>query len=94
MWYKLYEGCGKWFFGEDLRNIPELGSRDPQDYGEFICMLNTILSLYKSNPDSYYKIGLNALSYSIPKVGIHRLLKEYYPDLVKTETDTPLLMMH
>jgi starch phosphorylase len=39
--------------------------------------------MYTHNLENYYKVSLNALYTLIPRVNIRRVLREYYPDIVK-----------
>jgi hypothetical protein len=42
-----------------------------------------IYELYRSDSESYYKVGLNALRAFVTRASMERVMKEYYPGLVK-----------
>jgi len=39
--------------------------------------------MFKEEPERYYRIALSALRSFVPRASMYRVLKEYYPDLVK-----------
>ena len=39
--------------------------------------------MFKEEPERYYRIALSALRSFVPRTSMYRVMKEYYPDLVK-----------
>jgi len=82
----IRHGVNGWFFGKDLKElwIPKTPENNIEDYEEFKNLLLEVINLYQNDTERYYKVASNALRTSIPRVGIERVLREYYPDIVKT----------
>ncbi|MCP8318760.1 MAG: glycogen/starch/alpha-glucan phosphorylase [Candidatus Methylarchaceae archaeon HK01B] len=82
----IRHGVNGWFFGKDLRELEstKMHEYNIQDYEEFKNLFQEVIRLYRDDTEQYYKVASNALRTSIPRVSIERVLKEYYPDIVKT----------
>ena len=77
-----------WLFGRDVRELIEPGNAlgmkiSEQEYSEFESKIRNISSMYEYSLERYYKVALNALLTSIPRVSIDRTLKEYYRKIIK-----------
>lgn len=77
-----------WLFGEDVRELialdsPEADEINKKEYTEFRDKLLRIASMYKGYLEKYYKVSLNALHTFIHKVGMERVLREYYQPVLK-----------
>lgn len=79
-----------WLFGSDIREMVEPGSErgreiNEAEYAEFRDKLKKIVKTRDENVELYYKVSMNALTTFVPRVGIERVLREYYPHLVKVK---------
>jgi len=78
-----------WLFGEDLRELvnihidPRARRINEREYREFEEKLIHICDLYFNQSETFYKVALNAMRTFVHRVNIERVLKEYYPDIVK-----------
>ncbi|MEM4699909.1 MAG: glycogen/starch/alpha-glucan phosphorylase [Candidatus Nezhaarchaeales archaeon] len=77
-----------WLFGEDIRTLIDYYSDEARkinerEYLEFRDSFLKILESYSSNPEGYYKVGLNALRTFASRANMERVLREYYPGLIK-----------
>mgnify|MGYP000330091054 CR=1 FL=1 len=78
-----------WLFGEDIRSLMDFNADqearrvNERDYSEFEAKLLKIYDYFNSDPEHYYEVALNAIRTFLPRVGIIRALREYYPDVVK-----------
>lgn len=93
----IKHGFNGWFFGKERREIvdpvPER-IEDLDDYQEFKGLLENALNLYAHDTEKYYEVALNALQTSVPRVGVERVLKEYYPEIIKTTSRSSLQPWH
>lgn len=77
-----------WLFGEDIRTLidyysPEAMKINEEEYVQFRDQFLKIYELYRSDPESFYKVGSNALRTFVARANMERVMKEYYPGLVK-----------
>ena len=78
-----------WLFGEDLRELvnihidPRARRINERESREFEEKLIHICDLYFNQSETFYKVALNAMRTFVHRVNIERVLKEYYPDIVK-----------
>ncbi|MCX8205348.1 MAG: glycogen/starch/alpha-glucan phosphorylase [Candidatus Nezhaarchaeota archaeon] len=77
-----------WLFGDDIRTLidyydDEAKKIGEREYLEFRDLFLKIYETYVSNPESYYKVGLNALRTFASRANMERVLREYYPGLIK-----------
>ena len=77
-----------WLFGEDVRTLIDYYSAEAQkinerEYTQFRNLFLKIYKQYASNPEDYYRIGLNALRTFASRTSMERMLREYYPGLVR-----------
>jgi len=84
----IVDNVNGWLFGEDIREPIDIYSQraseiNEKEYGELKTRLLQILELYKTNPERYYSIAFSALRSFIPRVSMQRVLREYYPDIIK-----------
>ncbi|MCS7140497.1 MAG: glycogen/starch/alpha-glucan phosphorylase [Candidatus Nezhaarchaeota archaeon] len=84
----LVDGINGWLFGEDIRTLidyysPEAQKINEREYAQFRDLFFSIHELYRSNPEGYYKVGSNALRTFVARANMERVIKEYYPGLVK-----------
>jgi len=84
----VVDGVNGWLFGEDVREPLDLGSREAQEvnereYTELRGKLLKVYSAFRVEPETFYDVSLSAVRSFIPRVGMVRVLREYYPDLVK-----------
>ncbi|MCL4436535.1 MAG: glycogen/starch/alpha-glucan phosphorylase [Thaumarchaeota archaeon] len=84
----IVDGVNSWFFGRKLKGLVELGGKtaddiNAYDYTDFKKQLVNIISMYRNNPEKYYKVALNAVTTFTLRVDMQRTLREYYPDIVK-----------
>ncbi|MEM2210216.1 MAG: glycogen/starch/alpha-glucan phosphorylase [Nitrososphaerales archaeon] len=84
----IVDDVNGWLFSQPLEHIIKPGTVEAQkmdsfDYDVFKKKLQQIITLYKNNPERFYKVSLNALSTFIHRASIERVLKEYYPRIVK-----------
>jgi starch phosphorylase len=84
----IVDNVNGWLFGEDIREPIDVysqkaGEINEKEYGELKAKLLQILELYRTNPERYYSIAFSALRSFIPRASIQRVLREYYPDIIK-----------
>ena len=84
----VVDGVNGWLFGEDIRTLvdyysPEAMKINEEEYAQFRDRFLKIYELHRSNPEGFYKVGLNALRAFVARANMERVLKEYYPGLVK-----------
>ncbi len=84
----IVDDVNGWLFGRDVRELIEPGNAlgreiSEQEYSEFESKFRNISSMYECSLERYYKVSLNALLTSIPRVSIDRTLKEYYRKIIK-----------
>ncbi|MEM1541735.1 MAG: glycogen/starch/alpha-glucan phosphorylase [Ignisphaera sp.] len=84
----IVDNVNGWLFGEDIREPIEIGSQkameiNEREYSELREKLIKIYKIFKEEPERYYGIALSALRSFVPRASMYRVLKEYYPDLVK-----------
>lgn len=84
----LVDGINGWLFGEDLRTLidyysPEAQKINEEEYAQFRDLFFKVHELYRNNPEGYYKVGSNALRTFVARANMERVMKEYYPGLVK-----------
>ncbi len=83
----IVDGVNGWLFGSDLRELWNLdesrsAALNNKEYEEFSLKLFEIIDIYKSQPERYNKIALNAINSFLPRVNIIRAFHEYYPNLI------------
>jgi len=85
----IVDGVNGWLFGQDIRDLVDFG-RDPRvaevdrvEYEELKTKFLKALELYSSDREGFQTIALNSLLTFAPVVDMKRVLREYYPDLVK-----------
>ena len=86
----IVDDVNGWLFGSDIREMVEPGSErgreiNEAEYAEFRDKLKKIVKTRDENVELYYKVSMNALTTFVPRVGIERVLREYYPQLVKVK---------
>lgn len=85
----IEDGLNGWLFGQDIRDLvdfwvdPRVGEIDARDYEELRSKFSKALDLYYSDAEGFRDIALKALLTFVPRVDMKRVLREYYPDLVK-----------
>lgn len=84
----IVDGVNGWVFGEDIREPIDLGSKEAQeinerDYSELKTKLLKIYQMFRAEPEIFYDVALSAIRSFTPRVSMFRVLREYYPDLVK-----------
>jgi starch phosphorylase len=84
----IVNGVNGWLFGEDIREPVDLGSKDAQEinereYSELKEKLLKIYSTFRDEPETFYDVSLSAIRSFIPRASMVRVLREYYPDLIK-----------
>lgn len=77
-----------WLFGEDIRTLMDYYSDEAKkvnerEYSEFRDLFLKICESYFNDPEGYYKVGLNALRTFASRAHMERVLREYYPGLIK-----------
>jgi len=85
----IVDNVNGWLFGEDIREPIDVysqraGEINEREYSELKAKLLQILELYRANPERYYSIAFSALRSFIPRASMQRVLREYYPDILKT----------
>jgi len=81
----VVDGVNGWLFGEDVREPLDLGSREAQEvnereYAELRDKLLKVYSAFRDEPETFYDVSLSAVRSFIPRVGMVRVLREYYPE--------------
>ena len=85
----ITDGVNGWLFGSDVRelidfaNDPRGKEIDEREYAEFRAKFAQVYDLYNSDKERFYLISLSAIFSFAPRVDIKRVLREYYPDLVR-----------
>ncbi|MFB6469833.1 MAG: glycogen/starch/alpha-glucan phosphorylase [Vulcanisaeta sp. AZ3] len=85
----LVDGINGWLFGSDIRDLidfkndPKGKEIDEKEYEEFKAKFAKVYDLYNSDKERFYLVGLSAIMTFVPRVDIRKVLREYYPDLVK-----------
>jgi starch phosphorylase len=77
-----------WLFGKDIRELIDYKSQkakeiNEEEYSEFQSLFLRISDMYFNEPEDYYRVALNALRTFIFRANIERVLKEYYPNIIK-----------
>jgi len=86
----IVDGVNGWLFGSDIRDLIDFASDprgkeiDEKEYDEFKAKFAQVYDLYNSDKERFYLIGLSAILTFVPRVDIRRVLREYYPDLVRS----------
>jgi len=86
----VIDGVNGWLFGSDIRDLIDFVSDprgkeiDEKEYDEFKAKFAQVYDLYNSDKERFYLIGLSAILTFVPRVDIRRVLREYYPDLVRS----------
>lgn len=80
-----------WLFGQDIRDpidptSPEARAINEEEYCEFRDLTLKVVNYVKSNPDIYFRTALSALRSFIAKASMVRVLREYYPQLIRLPT--------
>jgi len=76
------DGYNSWFFGSKLNSFlniysdPKAQEIDQNDYRDFVDKLSKIVKLWGSL--TYKEISLRALTTTLERISIERVLKEYY----------------
>ncbi len=85
----ITDGVNGWLFGYDIRDLVDFG-RDPRvaeidarEYEELKAKLQKALDLFNSDREGFQTIALSSVLTFAPIVDMKRVLREYYPDLVK-----------
>ncbi|MCS7111923.1 MAG: glycogen/starch/alpha-glucan phosphorylase [Ignisphaera sp.] len=84
----IVHGVNGWLFGEDLREPIEIYSQraseiNEKEYAELRETLVKVYKIFREEPEWYYAISLSALRSFVPRVSMSRVLREYYPELIK-----------
>ncbi|WP_069806710.1 glycogen/starch/alpha-glucan phosphorylase [Vulcanisaeta thermophila] len=85
----IVDGVNGWLFGEDVRelidmnNDPRSKEIDEREYEEFKARFAQVYDLFNSDREKFHLIGLSAILSFASRVDIRRVLREYYPDLVR-----------
>lgn len=84
----IVHGVNGWLFGEDIRDPIEIYSQraseiNEKEYAELKELLLRVYRLFCEEPERYYGISLSALRSFISRASMYRVLREYYPDLIK-----------
>jgi len=87
----IVDNVNGWLFGEDIREPIDVysqraGEINEKEYAELKARLIQIYNLYRNDPERYYSIALSAFRSFIPRASMQRVLREYYPDLIKAPT--------
>ncbi|MCX8185944.1 MAG: glycogen/starch/alpha-glucan phosphorylase [Sulfolobales archaeon] len=87
----VVHGVNGWLFGDDIREPinyvgPEADEINEREYQELKKTLLEAANLIISNPEAYYRISLSSMRSFIPRVSMIRVLREYYPQLIKLPT--------
>lgn len=88
----IREGVNGWLFGSDIRDLIDFGKDprvpeiDAREYEELKAKLEKVLTLYSSDREGFLNVGLNAILTFAPQVDMTRVLREYYPDLVPSNS--------
>lgn len=84
----IVDGVNGWLCGEDIRDpidvySKEAGEINEREYAEIKAKLLKVLDMFLTEPERYYVTALAALRTFVQRASMHRVLREYYPDLVK-----------
>ncbi len=85
----ITDGVNGWLFGSDIRELIDPGGDprskeiDEREYAEFKARFAQVYDLYNSDKERFYLVSLSAILSFAPRVDIRRVLREYYPDLVR-----------
>ncbi len=87
----VVHGVNGWLFGNDIREPidymgPEADMLNEREYQEFKKLVLDVSELISSNPEAYYRVALSTMRSFIPRVSMIRVLREYYPQLIKLPT--------
>ncbi len=83
----IVDGVNGWFFGEDLRNMVDYGGEEGRriseaEYAQLRDALLRVHRMYSEDPESFHRVGLNALRSFATRASMERVLREYYPELL------------
>lgn len=84
----IVDGVNGWLFGSDIREPIDISSQEAQkineeEYRELKDKLMKIHQIFRDEPETYYNIMLSTIRSFTPRVSMSRVLREYYPELVK-----------
>jgi len=87
----IVHGVNGWFFGEDIREPIDYSGLEAhkineREYQEFKAIFLKAISTININPEEYFRVALSALRSFIPKVSMIRVLRDYYPQLIRLPT--------
>lgn len=84
----IKDNVNGWLFGVDLRDLTSLSSAqsqkiDESEYAEMKAKFSCIQSKFRDERDEFMHVSLSALLTFAPRVSMDRVMREYYPDLVR-----------
>ncbi|MEM1678290.1 MAG: glycogen/starch/alpha-glucan phosphorylase [Ignisphaera sp.] len=84
----IVDGINGWLFGEDIREPIEIYSQraseiNEREYAELKETLIRVYKIFSEEPEKYYGVSLSALRSFISRASMYRVLREYYPELIK-----------
>ncbi len=84
----IVDGVNGWLFGQDLREFIDFNNFrvneiNNMEYSEFRDKVCKVYEMYFNDPQGFYRVSLNALRSFIPRVSMERVLREYYPGLIR-----------
>lgn len=84
----IVDNVNGWLFGDDIREPVDLGSNEARninekEYNELKAKLLKIYQMFKEEPEVFYDVSLSTIRSFVPRVSMIRVLREYYPDILK-----------
>ncbi|MEM4762042.1 MAG: hypothetical protein QW230_03610, partial [Thermofilum sp.] len=84
----IKDNVNGWLFGVDLRDLTSLSSAqsqkiDESEYAEMKAKFSNILAKFRDERNEYMRVSLSAVLTFAPRVSMDRVMREYYPDMVR-----------
>ncbi len=85
----IVDNVNGWLFGQDIRDLVDYGGQrasavNESDYSQLRDLLLKVLRLHREDPESFQRVGLNAMRSFATRANIERVMREYYPDILGT----------
>ncbi len=83
----IVDGVNGWLFGNDLRDMVNYGGEEARgvneaEYAQLRDTLIKVHRMYSEDPESFNRVGLNALRGFAARASMERVMREYYPELL------------
>lgn len=85
----IKDNVNGWLFGTDIRDLTLIWDGlaqkiDESEYAEMKAKFSSILAKFRDEREEYMRVALSAILTFAPRVSMDRVMREYYPDLVRS----------